>query len=178
MAGPATRKTQLISFEQITNAIHVFRSQNVLLDYDLAVLYGVETRALIQAVKRNADRFPPDFMFQLSVEEVGVLTSQNVMSKARGGRRHRPYAFTELGVAMLSSVLRSKNAVRVNIDVMRVFVALRRMVSGNRELARKLSELERRYDSQFKIVFAAIRELVEGDHETPRHPIGFADWEK
>jgi hypothetical protein len=85
MAGPATRKAQLISFEQITKAIHVFRSQNVLLDYDLAVLYGVETRALVQAVKRNADRFPPDFMFQLNAEEAGVLKSQNVMSKARGG---------------------------------------------------------------------------------------------
>jgi hypothetical protein len=178
MAGPATKKTQLISFEQVTKAIYVFRSQNVLLDQDLAVLYGVETRALIQAVKRNADRFPPDFMFQLSVDEFGVLTSQTVMSKPRGGRRHRPYAFTELGVAMLSSVLRSKSAVRVNIDVMRVFVALRHMVSGNRQFARKLFDLERRYDSQFKVVFAAIRELSGADQKPSQRPIGFADWDK
>ena len=175
---PRTARKQLISFEQVTKAICVIRSQNVLLDRDLALLYGVETRVLVQSVKRNADRFPPDFMFQLSIDEFGDLTSQNVMSKPRGGRRHRPYAFTELGVAMLSSVLRSKNAVRVNIEVMRVFVALRRMVSENRELARKLAELERRYDSQFKVVFAAIRELVQDDQKRQQHPIGFADWDK
>jgi hypothetical protein len=170
--------TQLVSFDQITKAIHVVRSQHVLLDADLAVLYGVETRVLVQAVKRNIERFPSDFMFRLSAEEFATLTSQIVISSVRGGRRHRPYAFTEQGVAMLSSVLRSKHAVRVNIDIMRAFVALRRIVSSHRTLARKLIELERRYDAQFKVVFAAIRELVEGEQSESRRPIGFSDWDE
>ncbi len=130
------------------------------MDSDLAVLYGVESRALIQAVSRNKDRFPPDFMFQLNKQEVVRLRSQFVISNGRGGRRYAPYAFTEQGVAMLSSVLRSKRAVLANVEIMRAFVRLRAILAGNAELARKLASLERKYDSQFKVVFDAIRELM------------------
>ena len=160
--------------EHIVRSIRVVRGQRVIMDSDLAVLYGVESRALIQAVGRNKDRFPPDFMFQLDKQEVVRLRSQFVISNGRGGRRYAPYAFTEQGVAMHSSVLRSKRAVLVNVEIMRAFVRLRAILAGNSELARKLASLERKYDSQFKVVFDAIRELM-----TPskvglgRAPIGF-----
>ena len=132
-----------------------------MLDADLAELYGVETRALLQAVSRNQKRFPEDFMFQMSKEEYELLRSQIVISKkGRGGRRYLPYAFTEQGVAMLSSVLRSERAVQVNIEIMRAFVRLRELVATHKELARKLEALEKRYDSQFRVVFDAIRELM------------------
>ncbi len=131
-----------------------------MLDADLATLYEVETRTLVQAVKRNIDRFPKDFMFQLTKEEFGILRSQSVTSSQWGGRRYPPYAFTEQGVAMLSSVLRSKRAVQVNIEIMRTFVRLRRLLSTHEDLARKLEALEKKYDAQFKVVFAAIRELM------------------
>jgi hypothetical protein len=121
-----------------------------MLDADLAELYGVETKALVQAVKRNASRFPTDFMFQLTGEELGILRSQFVISRSWGGRRYAPYAFTEQGVAMLSSVLRSPRAIAVNIEIMRTFVRLREMLSTHVDLARKLSVLERKYDSQFR----------------------------
>jgi len=128
----------------------------------LADLYGVETRVLVQAVKRNLDRFPDDFMFQLTAEELDDLKSQNVIPSASGwgGSRSRPYAFTEQGVAMLSSVLRSPRAVAVNVEIMRAFVRLREMLQSNTELARKLAALERKYDAQFRVVFDAIRELM------------------
>ncbi|HJM42365.1 MAG TPA: ORF6N domain-containing protein, partial [Nitrospinota bacterium] len=129
-------------------------------DEDIAVLYGVETKVLVQAVKRNRERFPEDFMFQLTSEEFTRLRSQIVTSKGRGGRRYPPYAFTEQGVAMLSGVLRSKRAVQVNIEIMRAFVRFRRLLSTHKELAKKLIELERRYDAQLKVVFEALRELM------------------
>lgn len=159
--------------ERILQAILVLRGEKVLLDADLAALYGVETKALIQAVKRNPERFPPDFMFQMTAEEWSAMKSQLVTSKpSRGGRRTAPYAFTEQGVAMLSSVLRSERAVRVNIEIMRAFVQLKRMLATHEDLARKLDALEGKYDRQFKIVFDAIRALMEPPAKA-KPPIGF-----
>ncbi len=148
------------------------RGHNVLLDADIAVLYGVETKALLRAVRRNLERFPDDFMFQLSPGEFVSLRSHFGTSKGRGGRRYRPYAFTEQGVAMLSSVLRSRCAVLVNVAIMRAFVRLRQMLESNAELARKLDALEKKYDAQFKVVFQAIRELM-APPEPKRRQIGF-----
>jgi hypothetical protein len=158
--------------ERILGAILLIRDQKVMLDATLAELYGVETRALVQAVKRNLDRFPGDFMFQLSSGEFAELRSQNVMSSGWGGRRTRPYAFTEQGVAMLSSVLRSRRAVEVNIEIMRAFVRLREMIAGQANLVRRLDELERRYDQQLRAVFDAIRALIS-EETKPRRRIGF-----
>jgi hypothetical protein len=140
----------------------------------LAMMYDVETRELVQAVKRNIERFPADFMFQLTVGEFELLRSQSVISKpaGRGGRRVAPYAFSEQGVAMLSSVLRSPRAVQVNIEIMRAFVRLRQMLQQNADFARKLAALERRYDVQFKVVFDAIRELMAPPVK-PKRRIGF-----
>ena len=143
-----------------------------MLDFHLAALYGVETRNLNKAVKRNLDRFPADFMFRLTKAETSGLRCQFGTSKDRGGRRYLPYAFTEQGVAMLSSVLHSQRAVRVNIGIMRTFVRLRQMLQTNAELARKLAVLERKCDVQFKAVFEAIRELMTPPVK-PRRPIGF-----
>ena len=149
------------------------RSQNVMLDSDLAALYGVEVKVLNQAVRRNKARFPLDFMFQLSAHEAGRLRSQSVTAKAgRGGRRTRPYVFTEQGVAMLSSVLRSPRAVRVNIEIMRAFVQVRRMLGAHQELSRKIDALEERYDDQFRQVFRAVRALVAPPRSSRRR-IGF-----
>ena len=163
----------LVPAERIEHAILVLRGQKVMLDSELAALYEVPVKALNQAVKRNLDRFPEDFMFRLNQEEATSLRSQSVTSKAgRGGRRTEPYAFTEQGVAMLSSVLRSPRAVHVNIEIMRAFVRLRQMLQQNTELARKLAALERKYDGQFKMVFEAIRDLMTpAPKEKPR--IGF-----
>lgn len=174
-----TETTVAIPVERVTNAILLLRGQRVMLDAELAALYGVETRALVQAVRRNAERFPSDFMFQLTNEEFADLRSQAVISSGHGGRRHAPYAFTEQGVAMLSSVLRSQRAVQVNIAIMRAFVRLREMLASHAELARKLDELERRYDDQFAQVFEAIRELMAPAEDSPDdrvqvRPLGFA----
>ena len=152
-----------------------------MLDAELAKLYCVELRALNQAVKRNAERFPADFMFQLTPEEVAALRSQIVilesgLAQTRGRGKYAkylPYAFTEQGVAMLSSVLRSRRAVRVNVEIMRAFVRLRAMIGHHRELARRLDALEAKYDSQFRVVFDAIRELMTPPAPTPRKRIGF-----
>jgi len=143
-----------------------------MLSTDLAELYEVAPKVMIQAVKRNLDRFPDDFMFQLTRVEYANLKSQFVTSSWGGARRAAPYAFTEQGVAMLSSVLRSQRAVQVNIAIMRTFVKLRQMLSSNRDLARRLNEVEKKYDSQFKVVFDAIRGLMKPP-ETPRRRIGF-----
>jgi hypothetical protein len=153
------KRQSLLPAKRIERSIFVLRGEKVILDSDIALLYGVETRTLVQAMKRNVDRFPPDFMFQLTPEEVENLRSQIVIS-SRGGRRYLPYAFTEQGVAMLSSVLRSKRAVEINIEVMRVFVRLRRVMSTQTDLMRRLDELEQRYDAQFKVVFDALRKLM------------------
>lgn len=152
------------------------RGYKVLLDVDLASLYEVETKVLIQAVKRNINRFPEDFMFQLTKDEFNILRSQFVTSNKWRGRRYPPYAFTEQGVAILSSVLRSKRAVQVNIEIMRTFVKLREMLSSNKDLANKLKNLEKKYDEQFRIVFDAIRQLVNTDEKNKKRPIGFAPW--
>jgi len=157
---------------RIANAILTLRNQRVLLDTDLAVLYGVETKALNQAVRRNRARFPPDFMFQLTAREAAVLRSQTVTSKGHGGRRNRPYAFTEQGVAMLSSVLRSARAIAVNIEIIRAFVRLRQLAESQHELVQKLDALEKKYDAQFKVVFDAIRALMTPPFPSSRR-IGF-----
>jgi ORF6N domain len=156
-----TDSRSVVPVVRIERSILPIRGQKVILDSDLADLYGVETRALVQAVQRNRERFPNDFMFQLTVEDFANLKSQIVISsRGWGGRRSPPYAFTEQGVAMLSSVLRSQRAVQVNIEIMRSFVRLREMLASNRDLARRLNELEKRYDAQFKAVFDAIRQLM------------------
>jgi hypothetical protein len=152
-----------IPAERIEQAILFLRGQKVMLSGDLAVLYGVEPRVLIQAVKRNMERFPDDFMFQLTKEEFDDLKSQDVISSGAGwggARRAAPYAFTEQGVAMLSSVLRSPRAVRVNVEIMRAFVRLRQLLVSHADLARRLDELEKKYDQQFAVVFEAIRRLM------------------
>jgi hypothetical protein len=164
--------TAHISIERIEQTILLIRRHRVMLDTDLAKLYGVTTKVLNQAAKRNATRFPADFMFQLTTEETAALRSQFVTSKGRGGRQYRPYVFTEQGVAMLSSVLHSERAIQVNIAIMRAFVQLQEMIGSNKGLARRLNELEKKYDSQFRIVFEAIRELMtEPELKTKR--IGF-----
>jgi hypothetical protein len=164
----------LVPVERIERAIVVLRGHRVMLDEKLAELYEVEVRALNQAVKRNLERFPEDFMFQLSDAEAQYLRSQFVTLKRGRGqhRKYRPFAFTEQGVSMLSSVLRSPRAVQVNIEIMRAFVRLRRMLQANTVLARQLKDLEKKYDSQFKAVFDAIRELM-APPEKKRRRIGF-----
>ena len=195
----ATRKNNLTPKpENLAQLVFLFRGEKVLLDADLAVLYGVETGALNRAVKRNLDRFPDDFMFQLSNEDweslkcqIGIssspaaasnskksapLRSQIVTAGMHGGRRGLPYAFTEQGIAMLSSVLRSPRAVEVNIAIMRTFVQLRRLMDSNRDLARKIEAMEMRYDEQFSAIFDAIKQLIADDQtrkDKPRRSIGF-----
>jgi hypothetical protein len=146
---------------RLDQRIQELRGHNVMLDHDLADLYRVDVRALNQAVARNEDRFPPDFMFQLTHEEAARVRPQMVRSAGRGGRRYLPFAFTEEGVAMLSSVLRSERAVSVNVEIMRAFVRMRRMVIDHKDLSRRLDDLEAKYDDQFKVVFEAIRQLME-----------------
>ncbi len=153
----------LIPTERIEKTILLIRQKKVILDADLATLYGVRTKNLIKAVKRNLARFPEDFMFQLTNHEVTNLRFQfgtSSLGEKWGGRRYLPYAFTEQGVAMLSSVLNSSRAIQVNVEIMRTFVKLREIINSNSDLARKIIELEKRYDHQFKIVFDAIRELM------------------
>lgn len=162
----------IVPAERIEKAILLIRSQKVILDADLAALYEVETRVLVQAVKRNLERFPEDFMFQLTQEEFAILRSQIVTSSDWGGRRYPPYAFTEQGVAMLSSVLRSQRAIHVNIEIMRAFIRLRQMLASHAELARKLDAMEKKYDAQFKVVFETIRQLM-APPEPKRRPVGF-----
>ena len=153
-------KQAIIPAGRIQQAILLLRGEKVLLDADLALLYDVETKALTRAVRRNLDRFPPDFMFRLTKPEHDDLRRHFGTSRSWGGRRYPPYAFTEQGVAMLSSVLRSKRAVLVNVEIMRAFVGLRRMLASHGQLSRKLAALEKKYDSQFKVVFDAIRQLM------------------
>ena len=188
----------IISPEVIAPMVHWLRHEKILLDSDLAELYGVPTKVLNQAVKRNADRFPADFMFQLTAEEMDALKCQTGISNseagsqnssqivtsspsksqivtsslAHGGRRKLPYAFTEQGVAMLSSVRRSQRAVEVNSAIMRTFVQLRRLMDSNRDLAQKIGEMEDKYDGQFRIVFDAIRQLISPPSK-PARELGF-----
>lgn len=180
------RPSQASLASRVEQRILLVRGHRVLLDSDLASLYGVPTKALNLAVKRNRKRFPGDFMFQLTAEErnrlkygfqaeseSSALRFQFETSKRRGGRRYPPYAFTEQGVAMLSSVLRSRRAIQVNIAIMRAFVRLRSLLAAHHDLARKLRELEQKYDAQFKVVFDAIRELMRPAAEPPKERIGF-----
>jgi phage regulator Rha-like protein len=167
-------KASLIPAERIEKAILLIRGQKVMLDSDLAELYGVATKVLNQAVKRNVSRFPEDFMFQLTWKEAEeLLRSQFVTLKRGQHRKYRPFVFTEQGVAMLSSVLNSERAVQVNIAIMRAFVKLREILGTHKELARKLNELERKYDDQFRVVFDAIRRLMEPEPEPKRGRFGF-----
>ena len=162
--------------QHLAKLVHAVRHEKVLIDTDLAQLYGVETGALNRAVKRNASRFPADFMFQLSAQEWDDLRCQIGISSAHGGRRALPYVFTEQGVAMLSSVLNSPRAVQVNIAIMRTFVQLRRLMDSNRDLARRIDALEARYDEQFSNVFDAIKQLITDDKQRKAKPrIGFLD---
>jgi len=172
--------------EQLAPLVIRLRRENVILDSDIAELYGVETKRLNEAVKRNIERFPADFMFQLSTEEEENLRSQSVTlkrgqsslrsqsatSSSHGGRRTLPYAFTEQGVAMLSSVLRSPRAVEVNIAIMRTFVQLRSLMQSNKLLAEKIEKLEEKYDQNFQIIFDAIKQLIAAD-DNPSKELGF-----
>ena len=191
MSKGMARRPSVIPAGRIESRIFLLHGQKVMLSMHLAELYGVEPRALVQAVKRNIERFPGDFMFQLSETEFENLKSQFVISTASGSPRLRsqsvilkrghhikylPYAFTEQGVAMLSSVLHSARAVHVNIEIMRAFVRLRQMLASNTELARKLAVLEKKYDAQFRVVFDAIRELMTAPEPKKKRPIGFAPW--
>lgn len=165
--------TTIVPIEAIVGKILFLRGEKVLLDRDLAELYGVQTKVLKQAVRRNIKRFPKDFMFELTEEEFKNWRSHFVTSKGdKMGLRHRPMAFTEQGVAMLSSVLNSERAIEVNIEIMRAFVTLRQMIVSNADLARKLDALERKYDAQFRVVFDAIRQLM-APPDKPRKKIGF-----
>lgn len=167
--------SSLLPVERIEHRIFLLRGEKVMFDFHLAELYGVETKALKRAVQRNLERFPADFMFQLNRQEFVALRCQSGTSnEGRGGTRYAPFAFTEQGVAMLSSVLNSPHAVQVNIAIVRAFVKLRQLLSTHAELARKLAALERKYDAQFRAVFDAIRALM-ADDEVPaeRREIGF-----
>ena len=160
----------------VEQSIYLIRKHKVMLDEDLARLYGTETGALVRAVQRNRERFPEDFMFQLSEQEVSSLRCQIGISKpGRGGRRYLPYVFTEQGIAMLSGVLNSPRAIAVNIEIMRAFVRLRSLIESHAELAEKLSLLERRYDHQFKVVFDAIREIMNPAQPPKKRRIGFGN---
>ena len=165
----------MIPTEWIEKHIFLLHSHRVMLDSDLAELYEVETKVLIQAVKRNIKRFPSDFMFQLTFQDVSALRSQFVTLKKGQGehRKYVPYAFTEQGIAMLSSVLRSERAIQVNVEIMRVFVRLRVMLMSHKDLAQKLEQMEKKYDHQFRIVFDAIRELMTSPAPASKSRIGF-----
>jgi hypothetical protein len=168
-------KSAIIPIERIQGQILSIRGERVLLDSDPARLYDVPTKVLVQAVKRNLDRFPVDFMFQLTREEFSSLRSQIVTSKpGKGGRRYPPFAFTEHGVAMLSSVLNTERAVRVNIEIVRAFIQLRQILATHSALARKLEAMEKKYDSQFISVFEAIRQLMAPPSQPKSGRIGFS----
>ncbi|MBX7136791.1 MAG: ORF6N domain-containing protein [Oligoflexia bacterium] len=162
----------LIPLERIEQAIYMIRGEKVILDRDIAELYGVSTKVLIQALKRNSERFPVDFMFQLSFQEFKDLRSQ-IVTSSWGGRRTPPYAFTEQGVAMLSGILNSKRAIVVNIEIIRAFVRLRKLLASHSELARKLDAMEKKYNHQFKMVFDAIREIMAPSKPPKQRQIGF-----
>jgi len=167
-----TKEKSLVPIERIERSIILIRGSKVMLDSDLDVLYGVTTKRLNEQVKRNISRFPEDFMFQLTWDEYNDLRSQIATSKKRGGRRYPPYVFTEHGVVMLASVLDTEIAINASIQVVKAFLRLRQLIESNRELAKRLDELEKKYDSQFKTVFEAIRRLMIPDAKEQRR-IGF-----
>jgi len=167
-----SKTIQAIPVERLQRHIFIIRNVKVMLSSDLADLYGVEVKVLNQAVKRNQERFPKDFVFQLTHEEFNNLKSQIVTSSWGGARRALPYAFTEHGILMLSSVLRSSRAIQVNIEIMRAFISLRGLIASNATLGQKLKELEKKYDAQFKVVFKALREILNTSPLSPKE-IGF-----
>ena len=167
-----TNEISQISRAQIGRSILSIRGRQVMLDSDLARFFEVETKVFNQAVRRNIDRFPEDFMFQLTEKEFSALKLVSQDRGGWGGRRYLPFVFTEQGVAMLASVLNSPRAIEINIMIIRTFVEMRRMIAGNEKLARKLQELERSYDAKFKVVFDAIRKLMQPGVR-PRRKIGF-----
>ena len=174
-------KNLIASVEQIESQIFLVRGQRIMLDENLAALYEVETKRLNEQVRRNKERFPEDFMFQLTAEEYTNLKSQIATSNnpaGRGGRRSLPHAFTEHGAIMAASVLNSPRAVEASVQVVRAFVQLRQMLASNAELSRKLVALEKKYDIKFRAVFEAIRELMTPSDPKKKRPIGFAPWEK
>lgn len=167
----------IVPVEVVERKIYLIRGQKVMLDKDLAVLYGVKPIRLREQVKRNIRRFPDDFMFQLNEKEIDSMVSQNAIPSRKYLGGYQPYVFTEQGVAMLATVLNSERAVQVNIAIMRVFVKLREMIACNKDLARKLDDMERKYDAQFKVVFDAIRQLMTPPE--PKHQrIGFTPRKK
>ncbi len=168
--------TTLVPVERIASKIYLIRELKVMLDRDLAELYGVETKVLKQAVRRNIDRFPADFMFELDGDEFNNLRSQ-IVTSSWGGARYLPMAFSEHGVLMLSSVLKSERAVQVNIQIMRAFTQLRKMLSSHEDLKRKIESMEKKYDEQFQIVFEAIKQLLS-EEDIPKKKIGYTVKEK
>jgi phage regulator Rha-like protein len=170
----AATQNGLIPLEVIERRIYFIRTRKVMLDGDLAELYGVRTKRLNEQVKRNIDRFPADFMFRLNQEESDRLRSQFATSKhGRGGRRYQPYVFTEHGALMLASVLNSEKAIQASIQIVRAFVRLRELLATHQELARKLAEMEKKYNAEFKAIFEVIQQLTEPPEEPERKPIGF-----
>jgi hypothetical protein len=176
------KETHLIPNERIIQSIFVMRGQKVMLDNDLAILYGVETKVFNQSVKRNVERFPIDFMFQLTKQEEEFLRSQIVtlnnqpppkQNKRGAHRKYLSYVFTEQGILMLSSVLKSERAIQVNIQIVRTFIKLREMLSNYKDVKEKIETLEKKYDSRFKIVFDTLRQLIK-EEEKPKNKIGFA----
>ena len=165
--------TNLIAVENITDKIFMIRGHRVMIDRDLAELYGVETKQLKRAVRRNIDRFPIDFMFEFTKEELSNWRCQiGTSNSIKMGLRHSPMAFTEQGVAMLSSVLNSKRAIQVNIEIMRTFTRLRSMLAGHKELEKRIDAMEEKYDEQFRVVFTAIKQMLT-EEEKPKRKIGF-----
>lgn len=165
--------SNIVPVERIEKSIYLIRGQKVILDSDLAAIYGIPTFRFNEAVKRNKDRFPDDFMFQLTREEVDILISQNAISKpGRGGRRTLPYVFTEHGAVMAANILKSPLAVQMSVIVVRAFIKMREMLASHKDLERKLAALETKYDKQFKVVFDAIRALMR-EEEKPKRKIGF-----
>jgi len=164
-------KQSILKEEIIATQIHFIRGEQVMLDFDLATLYGVETKRLKESVKRNIERFPEDFMFELTQKEWSNLRTQFATSRW-GGVRYQPFAFTEQGVAMLSGILKSERAIEVNIVIMRTFVQLRKLMSSNKELAKKINDMENKYDEQFHVIFEAIKQLIVEENK-PRKVIGF-----
>jgi len=167
-----TKSSAIIPIERIQNSIYLIRNQKVMLDKDLAALYGVKPIALRQQVKRNKGRFPSDFMYQLTDKEVTILLSQNVIPSYKSLGGFNPYVFTEQGVAMLSSVLKSRRAVEVNIAIMRTFMKLREILATNELLRRKIESMERKYDEHFKTVFEVLKKML-AEPEKPKEPFGF-----
>lgn len=167
-------QSDLIPIDSIQSRICFLRGEKIMFDRDLAWLYGVETKALNQAVRRNYERFPADFMFQLNEKEFLLLKSQ-IVTSSWGGTRRPPFAFTEQGIAMLSSVLKSPRAIQVHIQIIRTFTKIRRMLLAHRELNEKLEVLEKKYDKKFRVVFDTMKLLLK-EEQVPKNKIGFCEW--